>query len=228
MNLSLRLQEVKNTVIPCTLGVDVGCDHGFVSIALVKEGVAKKMLAMDVNKGPLEGCNENIVSEGAEGLIETRLSDGLLSVKDNEHADVVIIAGMGGALITRILSEGKEKLSSVKQLVLSPQSENFLVRKWLRENGYNIVKESMVLDSGKYYFIIDARPGECLSFSSELTEIYDLYSEYLIRTKNDILREYLKKGLSNNQGYLEGIAASKQDSLRHKIILIEKALKMME
>lgn len=228
MNLSLRLKEVKNTVIPCTLGADVGCDHGYVSIALVKEGKAEKMLAMDVNKGPLEGCLANIEAEGVTDKISIRLSDGLAAVTDSDACEAVIIAGMGGALTTRILSEGKDKLKDIKQLVLSPQSETFLVRKWLRENGYNILKESMVFDAGKYYFIMDVRPGKAPSYNEELTEIYDHYSEYLIRTNNALLREYLQKGLSNNKGYLESIDSSKQGALKQKILLIEKTLKLMD
>lgn len=227
MNLSLRLTEVKNTVIPCDFGADVGCDHGFVAISLVKEGKVGKMLAMDVNKGPLEGCLENIKAEGAEDRISVRLSDGLKAVSEDEALDTVIIAGMGGALTTRILTDGKDKLKSIKQLVLSPQSETFLVRKWLRENGYNIQKESMVLDAGKYYFIMDVRPGNPPALSDELTEIYDLYSGYLIRTGNTLLREYLQKGLSNNKGYLESIEPSKQGTLKRKIEIMEKTLELM-
>lgn len=228
MNLSLRLNRVIETVEPCDLVCDVGCDHGFVSIALVESGVSKRALACDINEGPLKACDEHVFTAGLKDRIETRLSDGLHGVDISESPDCVIIAGMGGALITRILSEGKDRLKKASQLVLSPQSESFLVRKWLRENGYNIVKENMVFDMGKYYFIIDARPGETAICEPEVREVYDLYSGYLISAKDEVLREYLQKGLITNRGYLSGISPDKQETLIHKIQLIEKALSMME
>ena len=228
MNLSMRLNAVKDMVIPCDLACDIGCDHGFVAITLVKENKAKKVLACDINKGPLEACAEHIEEAGLCGKVVTRLSDGLNKIELREAPDVVIIAGMGGALITRILTEGKEKLSKAKQLVLSPQSEQYLVRKWLRENGYNIVSEKTMIDLGKYYFIIDARPGEAIAYESDVQEVYDLYSEYLIKSKDPVLREYLQKGLTINKGYLEGIHGDKRETLIRKNLIIEKALSMME
>ena len=228
MNLSMRLNAVKDMVIPSDLVCDIGCDHGFVSIALAKEGKAKTVLACDINKGPLSACSEHIKEAGLEGTVIPRLSDGLSKVLPSEAPDAVIIAGMGGALITKILEQGREKLYKVKQLVLSPQSEQFLVRKWLRENGYNIVSEKTMTDLGKFYFIIDARPGRSEKHDEETEEIYDMFSEYLIKTKDSLLREYLQKGLSNNKGYLEGISGDKREVLIQKNQMIEKALSMME
>lgn len=228
MNLSLRLTEVKDTVIPCDTACDIGCDHGFVSIALIKEGLAKKVIACDINKGPLEAAKSNILSEGLLGKIETRLSDGLHSISVGDNADALIVAGMGGALMTKILSEGIDVVKKASQLVLQPQSEIFLVRIWLRDNGYNIVREKAVKDMGKYYFIIDARPGESEVADEELQWIYDCYSKYLIEQKDEVLREYLQRGLETNNGYMEGIEPSKRATLLKKTQEIERALALLE
>lgn len=228
MNLSLRLTEVKNMVVPCDTVCDVGCDHGYVSIALIKEGKAKKVLACDVNEGPLMAAKVNITEEGLSDKIETRLSDGLHNVTEEDHPDAIVIAGMGGALMERILSEGKPLLKTASQLVLQPQSEVFLVRKWLRENGYNIVSEKMLIDMGKYYCIINAQKGDCRVVSEEIQRIYDVYSGYLIESKDPVLKEYLEKALITNNGYLEGISVDKRGSLLKKIQDIKKALLLME
>jgi len=228
MNLSLRLTEVKKTVINCDTACDVGCDHGFIAIELVREGKAQKVIACDINKGPLEAAAKNISLAGFNDRIETRLSNGFEKIRAEDNINAVVIAGMGGSLMSKILEEGKGVSQSVEQFVLQPQSEIFLVRKWLRDNGYNIVQEKIVLDMGKYYFIIDARPGVSPIYEEKIQYLYDNFSGYLIEHKDPMLRQYLEKGLAADKGYLEGIESSKQVELLKKISDIETALSMME
>ncbi|MBR6003287.1 MAG: SAM-dependent methyltransferase [Lachnospiraceae bacterium] len=228
MNLSLRLTKVKDTVLKCDTVCDIGCDHGYVSISLIEEEKAKKVIACDINKGPLEAAKENVSKKNLSGKIELRLSDGLSQVSPADHPDSIVIAGMGGALMCKILTEGSEVVSSAKQLVLQPQSEIFLVRKWLRENGFYIENEEFLKDMGKYYVIMDARPGKSEVFDDELQEIFDIYSKNLIDKKDNLLREYLLSGIEKNSGYLAGIEGSNRDELERKIILMKKAVSMME
>ena len=228
MKLSLRMETVKNAVVPCETVCDVGCDHGFVSIALVEEGIAQHVIACDINKGPLAAAAENIKAAGLTDRIETRLSDGLHKVAKEDRPDAIVIAGMGGALTVKILTEGRDVLGTVSQLVLQPQSELFLVRKWLRTEGYNITKECFLFDMGKPYFVIDARPGEPTPHSDEENAFFDEYSEYLCKEKNPLYREYLKKGIENNESYLKGMPAAKRNELESKTELMKKALLMTE
>ena len=228
MKLSLRMETVKNTVVPCKTVCDVGCDHGFVSIALVEEGIAQHVIACDINKGPLAAATENIKTAGLTDRIETRLSDGLHKVAQEDRPDAIVIAGMGGALTVKILTEGREVLKTVSQLVLQPQSELFLVRKWLRTEGYNITKECFLYDCNKPYFVIDARPGEPTPHTDEENSFFDEYSEYLLKAKDPLYREYLKKGIDNNESYLKGMPAEKRGELLNKTELMRKALLMTE
>ena len=228
MKLSLRMEKVKNTVVPCKTLCDVGCDHGFVSIALVEDGTAERVIACDINKGPLAAASDNIRAAGLSDRIETRLSDGLHKVTQEDRPDTIVIAGMGGALTVKILTEGREVLKTVSQLVLQPQSELFLVRNWLRNAGYNISKECFLFDSGKPYFVIDARPGEPIPHTDEENAFFDEFSEYLLKDKNPLYREYLKKGIKNNETYLKGMPADKRGELIKKTELMRKALLMTE
>ena len=228
MKLSLRMETVKNTVVPCNTVCDVVCDHGFVSIALVQEGLAKHVIACDINKGPLAAATENVKTAGLTEHIETRLSDGLHKVTQEDRPDAIVIAGMGGALTVKILSEGRDVLKSVSQLVLQPQSELFLVRKWLRSESYNITKECFLFDMGKPYFVIDARPGEPTPHTDEENAFFDEYSEYLLKEKNPLYREFLKKGIENNESYLKGMPEEKRGELINKTELMRKALLMTE
>lgn len=198
MQLSKRLETVAGMVQSGGVVADVGCDHGFTSIFLVQKGLAKKAVAMDINPGPLERAREHIAQYEMEEQIETRLSDGLDGLTAGE-ADTILISGMGGALMRRILERGEDVVRSCRELVLSPQSENHLVRTKIQESGFAIDREEMLLDQGKYYVVIHAVPGE-QHFSRE--EEY-IYGRDLIDRKHPVLAEYLEKERNRLTGILE-------------------------
>ncbi len=158
LKLSERLQAVAAMVTEGGVVCDVGCDHGFVPVCLVKSGISPKVIAMDINEGPLQAAREHIGEYLLADYIETRLSDGLEALRPGE-ADTVICAGMGGRLAVRILEEGKGKLKGVRELILQPQSELQYVREYLRKQGYFIADENMVLEDGKYYPMMRACPA---------------------------------------------------------------------
>lgn len=226
-NLSDRMQTVFDMVEPCTTALDVGCDHGFVSMALISQGVAKRVIACDINEGPLKGAGENIEKAGLSEYIETRLSDGLHKVNAEDKAEAIVIAGMGGALMVKILSEGPEIVKNAKQLILQPQSELFLVRQYVRKNGFHIEKEAFLLDAGKFYWVMDVRPGEEVEVEEDIREIYDLYSGYLIQKKDTLLKSYLESSIITNKGYLSKISEDKQSELKKKIEKLQLALNLM-
>ncbi len=155
VRLSRRLQAVADFVTSGSRIADVGCDHAYTSIYLAEHGIAPGIIAMDVNQGPIDRAKENIRKYGHSDIIETRKSDGLEKLEPGE-ADTILIAGMGGALMVQILTNKKEVLQSVKELVLQPQSEIHKVRRMLQEEGFLIVGEDMVKEDGKYYFIMKA------------------------------------------------------------------------
>ena len=220
MNLSERMEAVVSLVPENAQCVaDIGCDHAYVSIVLVERAIAKKVIAMDVRKGPLEIATQNIIRAGYESVIDIRLSNGLegLSLKE---ADTVVIAGMGGLLITEILSRSMEKLrpadgSKGPVLVLQPQSELYKLRKFLLENQYSITKENVVIDEGKYYTVMMAQTEILRSrdgMSYHLCHEYDrtdfLYGRYNLLHQNEILKQYLlheKDTLNDISDELDGI-----------------------
>ncbi|MDE7130195.1 MAG: class I SAM-dependent methyltransferase, partial [Lachnospiraceae bacterium] len=148
--LSKRLQAVAAMVTAGNSVCDVGCDHGFVPIWLVEQGISPRVLAMDVRSGPLGAAGEHIAEHGLESRIETRLSNGLHNYIIGE-ADTLICAGMGGGLMMRILSEDRDKTASFRELILQPQSEIERFRAGLREMGYQITDEQMIEEDGKFY-----------------------------------------------------------------------------
>lgn len=195
MQLSKRLQAVADLVTPGCRVADVGCDHAYTSIYLVENHISPYVIAMDVNQGPIERASENIKKFGFESQIDTRKSNGLEKLNENE-ADAILIAGMGGALTVQILLHNKEVLSSIRELILQPQSEIFKVRKMLGSIGFLNTCENMIKEDGKYYFMMKAKANSFIKEKAlyELTrEEHFYYGRLLLEQKNDILKEFLEK-----------------------------------
>lgn len=193
MELSKRLQAVAAMVPIGTIAADIGCDHGYVSIYLIKNSICPKVIAMDVNQGPLARADFNIKQKNLEAFIETRLSDGLTKLNDKE-ADTVICAGMGGRLMERILIGGIKQIGKIPFLVLQPQSEVFVVRQFIRKSGYEIIDENIIFEDGKYYPMMLAKVNEDIEFTEEIDAegtIEDYYGPILLKKKHPILKEYL-------------------------------------
>lgn len=194
IKLSKRMQ-MNVDLIDCEAVADIGCDHAYVSIYLLQSGKAKKVIAMDVRQGPLEMANQNIKLYGYENEIEPRLSDGFEALQVGE-AECAIIAGMGGSLMVDILKRGANHTDAGIHLVLQPQSEPEKVREYLTTIGYEIVAENMVLDEGKYYFALLAKPSdETKSYSkAELC-----FGPILLASRHAVMKEYLDIQIKKNQ-----------------------------
>lgn len=193
--LSERLRTVAGMVTRGNRVCDVGCDHGFVPIYLVQQGISPGVLAMDLREGPLRAAREHVSAYGLEERIETRLSDGLHNYKAGE-ADTLICAGMGGGLMMRILEAEREKTDSFRELVLQPQSEIERFRRFLRERGSVILDEEMVEEDGKFYQVIRAAgkepQSEKLDCGGELCKLIDRYGPVLLRKKTPVFLSFLE------------------------------------
>lgn len=158
MLLSDRMRAVVGLVQPCKSIADIGCDHGYVAMELVRSNICRHVIAMDIHRGPLERARHNIADYDMLDYIEIRLSDGVKALNAGE-AEGIICAGMGGKLIISILEQGKELVEEMNQVILQPQSELNEVREYLREKGFLIEKEDMIYEDGKYYPMMRALPG---------------------------------------------------------------------
>ncbi len=150
--LPKRLETIIERMPASGCLADIGCDHAYVAIEAVRRGRAARALACDVRRGPLQQAAEHILIAGLAGRIETRLSDGLEKVAPGE-ADTVVVAGMGGPLMERIL---QGRLEDFAHFVLSPQSEIPHFRRFLLAEGMQIDEETMLIEEGKYYVILNA------------------------------------------------------------------------
>ena len=217
--LSERLMHIARQVSAGQTLADVGCDHGYLPIWLVRNGCMQRAIAMDINDGPLQRAREHIEQESLGEYIQTRLSDGLEKLSPGE-ADAVIIAGMGGNLTIDILTRGEAVVRTLDQLILEPQSELAGVRAFLRENDYYIEAEDLVLEDGKYYPILRVLPkksSDVTAFSRESglpTAVLDAYGHRLLAARHPVLRAYLEKERQQCEQILAGLPAEDTESDR--------------
>lgn len=198
--LPKRLETIIERMPASGCLADIGCDHAYVAIEAVRRGRAARALACDVRKGPLQQAAEHILCAGLAGKIETRLSDGLEKVAPGE-ADTVVVAGMGGPLMERIL---QGRLRDFAHFVLSPQSEIPHFRRFLLTEGMQIDEETMLIDEGKYYVILNVskRADATSSDSMYVTEEDFLYGGRLLHRLDPVLKSFLEKEKTRYEGIL--------------------------
>ena len=212
VNLSKRMEAVVNMISPQSFTIaDVGCDHAYVSIALMQRRIAKKVIAMDVRTGPLDIARKNIKEAGYTNEIDLRLGDGLERLNPGE-VDAIIIAGMGGLLIKGILERGMHILTDKRKrpvLVLQPQSDLKEVRMFLYSHSYHIVSETMLIEEGKYYTVMKAEPVYD-QMTDGYTEAEGVYGKCNLEARSETLYEYLQK----EQEVLKQIQSKVQNSIQ--------------
>ncbi|MBW4846214.1 MULTISPECIES: tRNA (adenine(22)-N(1))-methyltransferase [unclassified Lacrimispora] len=215
MKLSRRLETIASFVPEGSTVADIGTDHGYIPIHLVQEGKAKHAIAMDVRKGPLLRAQAHIHEAGLEAHVEVRLSDGLLKLEQNE-ADCVVIAGMGGELIIHILEEGRGLWEGIPHWVLSPHSELDKVRRFLEEQEFFIERETMIKEEGKFYTVMGInrtnKAGE-----KDNREISYRYGRSLLESKDPVLKEYLKKEEEQLEQIMRGLSESQTEAAVRRI-----------
>lgn len=182
---------------------DIGTDHAYVPIKLYERGI--KVIASDIMPGPLKIAEENVKKQGAK--IELRLGGGLAPIKNGE-VDTVIIAGMGGEMIEKIISEDEEKAKSVR-LILQPMNSQAELRYYLLKNGYKILEEDLALEGFKVYNLIVAE------YSGEDIEDFSGYESEIDRHlpkclyENPYFGALLEKKKREFTKILEGLKKSK-------------------
>lgn len=196
VKLSKRLSALAELVTPGNRLADVGTDHGYIPVFLCQTEVIPSAIAMDINKGPLERAKNHIAEYHLQERIQTRLSDGLHNLLPGE-ADTVLIAGMGGALIQKILSEGGQALKGVSELILQPQSEIPRTRCFLREHGFVIVDENMIEEDGKFYPMMKVHKFDerMHALGDRMQELEDQFGPVLLKTGNPVLMIWLEREL---------------------------------
>lgn len=230
-NPSVRLTAAAQLAAACLfngengknlIAIDVGCDHAKLAIYLVQSGICKRVLASDVNDGPVQKAKANVsrrkmMGKSLSSFIEVVKNDGLCGF-DDVPADRIFILGMGGELIADIL----EKSLFVKNperktaFVLQAMTSEYDLRKYLALNGFNIIKEQLVEDKGRIYsLILCVYDGIKRTFS----EMSLLLGEYNINCGNEYFPQYLARKIRIQKKLVQQLASAGLDFGTQKELL---------
>ncbi len=213
IQLSKRLSAIGEMVTEGNRLVDVGCDHGYLPVYLVMNHRIPGAIAADVGKGPLERAREHICRYHMQNYIETRLCDGLSGISVGE-GDTLVIAGMGGPLMEKILSDNPEVRDSFQELILQPQSDIPHFRHFLMSNGYRITEEKMILEDGKFYPMMKAiRDQKC---NESWTPLEEMFGKYLLQEKNPVLQQFLQRELRIRQNILTKLQKAETEETKKR------------
>ena len=224
-HLSLRLKEVASFVKKDARLADIGSDHAFLPTYLMEEGQIDFAVAGEVVKGPFEIAKSHVLEAGLSDRIHVRLANGLAAIQEADKIDSIVIAGMGGLLISEILEAGLDKIHEQTQLILQPNNHEDTLREWLMNNSFAIEAEKIVLDADKFYEIIVAKKtSQAINYTAE-----DLhFGPYLRKEKSDVFVKRWTKEMKTRQAILQHLPDStmpKYEAVLSELTEIEQVLK---
>lgn len=199
MPLNPRLQALADLVDAGERVADIGTDHAYVPIELVQTSRIAFGIASDIGVGPSENARTNIQAAGLAAQIEVRVGPGLETIELKDSISTVVIAGMGGKLITAILENALRAGKKFQTLILEANINEPLVREWLMEHEYEIIAETIVEDERHVYEIVKAK---LTNKQQILTEAQLLFGPKLLEERNSVFENKWRKRLN----YLENLA----------------------
>jgi len=218
IKLTPRLRMVADTVRPGVAVADIGTDHAYIPVYLLQNGICPRAIAADLRKGPLANARAAVILFGLEDKISLRLSDGLDAVAAGE-AQNIILAGMGGILITELLARTPWLRDSSVHLILQPMTHAEDVRRFLLANGFEILFENACFEGNRCYISICARYNGSLEMPVNAAYYY---TGKLPDCDNDAAREFiarLGRRLIKKAAALEKAGSNREEVNRLKEII---------
>ena len=165
--LSMRLERVAELVPTGARLADIGSDHGYLPVALIKRGVITAAVAGEVALTPFRSAERTVRESGLEERVTVRMANGLAAIEPADGITAISLCGMGGETIRDILAVGKARLSGRERLILQPNGGEQPLRQWLMDNGYRILHEDVLRENRFYYEIIVAERDGPVKYSAE-------------------------------------------------------------
>lgn len=211
IKLTPRLNTIAEEIEKGETMADIGTDHGFLPIYLWEAGLCPKVIMTDISRGSLSKADENCRSLHPETEFDLRLGSGLEVLSWGE-VDSVVIAGMGGILMTEILGADVQKAWSFRKLILQPRNRIGQLRWWLYNNGFSISGEKLVREGKFICEVLTVVPKE-MAVAGDLgpDDIEYEFPHKLIDFKNELTEEYLEKKLNLERLILGSMSEGRQE-----------------
>jgi tRNA (adenine22-N1)-methyltransferase len=224
MRLTPRLAAIAELIPPGSTVADIGTDHAYLPLYLVQEEISQRVVASDMNSAPLHQARETVAAFNCLQKIDLRQGDGLKVIQAEDQINTVVIAGIGGETIIKILEGGRDKLKSVERLILQPMTESGTLRLYLAHNGYALVRESLALEGRRLYEIIMAKPG-----MEDETDLFRLsLGPRLLEVKPPLLPLLLQEKIRKLRIVQRSLQRARQENVSDKLQEVEKTLVHLE
>ena len=188
VKLGVRLKRVAEMAGRGRRMADIGSDHALLPRWMLQENRVESAIAGELGDGPFNRAREAAEAAGLSGRLEVRQGDGLTVLTPGE-VETVVIAGMGGDLIAEILSADPAKSSSFSRYVLQPMKHEAVLRRWLADAGWPVLREELIQENGKYYVLLEARPGR---EPYSLTDLEILLGPSLLASEDPEVLQWLR------------------------------------
>jgi tRNA (adenine22-N1)-methyltransferase len=221
VKLPERLLRIASYVPQSSLVADIGTDHALLPVYLARQGTCSRIIATDLQAGPLEAARSNVGLFNLWKQVDLRQGDGLDIIQPGE-VNVIIIAGMGGVKINEILGRAGEVLQQIDRLVLQPSVGAGQVRRWLLGNGWDLVDEDLVIDDEHFYEIVVAeRPGTAekrlqVARSDDRGDLLLEIGPRLLEKKHHLLAAYLDKQIRDMESALIALRRAQTPAARQR------------
>ncbi len=216
LKLDKRLSLIASFTAAGSSVCDVGCDHGYLSAFLCLRGDLKSICATDINEKPLENARKTFRKYGIEG-VKLYKCDGLSGLS-RADADTVIIAGMGGDVISGIIERAAFLKDKTVTLILQPMTSADSLREYLAQNGFCVFKEQAVSEGKKVYSVM------CARFNGNKRNLGESEKRIgILLPENEDNIVYIKRQLSLCEEFLQNL--NKTEGLTEKKQAVKTVIK---
>ncbi len=226
LHLSQRLQTVADFVLAHARLADIGSDHAYLPIYLAQQHRIDYGVAGEVVQGPYQLSVDHVHQYGLEQVIKVRLADGLQAIQPTDAINTITIAGMGGTLISNILTAGADRLRGNERLILEPNVSGYLVRQWLADHHYQITHEVILAEDKHVYEVIVGDPATTPVAYSQLDI---MFGPFLRREHNAAFVQKWQDELAKQRYILANLqkaqhATTRLNQVKQQIKLIQEVL----
>jgi tRNA (adenine22-N1)-methyltransferase len=206
VKLKSRLAAVASLVPYGSVVADIGTDHAYLPVHLVQEKACPRVIAVDKSQLNCRLAQETVNLFNQNHKVEVRCGDGLLALDEADGVEVIVIAGLGGKTACRMLLAAGGRLSSYRRIVLQPQGDVPLLRRWLVSNGFRFAQEKLVKEKDHFYEIIAVERGKQHIIEPIFLEI----GPVLLKEKDPLLVSWLEYKLKHYEQVMEGLLLSRK------------------
>lgn len=227
--ISKRLEAIAGFLHKDSSFADIGTDHAYLPCFVCMQHSQVKAIAGEVNQGPFERAKDTVLMHNLADRIDVRLGNGLKIIRQDDIIDTITIAGMGGALITSILSADKDILHRVSKIIAQPNNHAQEVRRFFSEHNYGLIAEQILEENGHIYEIVvgEKHPQPEQRECPEEMEKNWLFGPELMKEKSNV---FVKKWQEEHDKLLAVIGQMKQARVRdeQKILSYERRLQWIK